>query len=387
MRTPATFDGWQRREEPVLRWLRLLVPLVLLVVIGSVGTSAPRPGVDLVGLALAVFVLASAGVVATLWRPTPVPLVFVVALLAAAVTLTWLQSGAAIAGIFVGISMLGPRLRGHTAALLAVLALVSLGLLATTLLHRSIAEGLLNAVMIGAFYGMFFLALRLNEANRRSERLLAELAESRAAEAHAAGLAERQRLAREMHDVLAHSLSGLMLQLEGARMLAVGETVDPRLRQAVERAHHLARSGLDEARRAIGMLRDDELPGPEGLGGLAAGFAHTYGIACEYRVHGEAYALGAEARVAVYRVAQESLTNVTRHANPDRVEITLSYEEELARLVVEDFGGPPSPDVTPRPGEGYGLTGMRERAELLGGTLRTGPTATGFRVELGVPAC
>ncbi|MCP2329382.1 signal transduction histidine kinase [Hamadaea flava] len=386
MSTPAAFDGSQLQREPVMRWLRLLVPVVLLVVIWSVATSTPTPGLDVVGLAFALFVVASAGVVATLWRARPVPLVFAVGLLAASGALTWLQSGAAIAGIFVGVSMLAPRLRGRASVLLAVLALVSLGLLATTLLHRSVAESLLNAVMIGAFYGMFFLALRLREAHRRTQQLLAELEESRAAEARAAGLAERERLAREMHDVLAHSLSGLILQLEGARMLAAEDAADPRLPHAVERAHHLAKSGLDEARRAIGMLRGDELPGPEGLGGLAAGFTEAHGITCRYTVSGAAYALGAEARVAVFRVAQESLTNVTRHAQPERVEMTLAYEERLTRLVVEDFGVPPPADATPKPGEGYGLTGMRERAELLGGSLITGPTATGFRVELGVPA-
>ena len=77
--------------------------------------------------------------------------------------------------------------------------------------------------------------------------------------------------------MLAHSLSGLMLQLEGARMLAADNPADPRLHQAVDRAHHLAKSGLDEARRAIGMLRDDDLPGPELLPGLAAQFEQDTG--------------------------------------------------------------------------------------------------------------
>src|SRR6202035_2212841 len=102
------------------------------------------------------------------------------------------------------------------------------------------------------------------QAKQQAERLLTELQETRAAQAQAARLAERQRLAREMHDVLAHSLSGLMLQLEGARMLAAGDPGDPRLPGIIEHAHALGKSGLDEARRAIGVLRDDVLPGPEG---------------------------------------------------------------------------------------------------------------------------
>ena len=124
-----------------------------------------------------------------------------------------------------------------------------------------------------------------------------ELEQSRAAEARAAGLAERQRLAREMHDVLAHSLSGLLLQLEGARMLAAENPADPRLPEAIDRAHHLGKTGLEEARRAIGMLRDEELPGPDRLAGLVEQFEEDRGIPCRLIVSGEPHDLGSEARV------------------------------------------------------------------------------------------
>jgi signal transduction histidine kinase len=100
-------------------------------------------------------------------------------------------------------------------------------------------------------------------------------------------------------------------------------------------------------------------------------------------VTGTPHDLGPEARVALYRVAQEALTNIGRHADPDRVELRLAYGPEAVRLTVEDVGGcSPAPPA----GGGYGLTGMRERAELLGGTLTAGPTGRGFRVELDVPA-
>jgi signal transduction histidine kinase len=188
-----------------------------------------------------------------------------------------------------------------------------------------------------------------------------------------------------MHDVLAHSLSGLMLQLEGARMLAAEDPADPRLAQAINRAHHLGKSGLDEARRAIGMLRDDELPGPERLAGLAAQFQQDRHIPCRLTVSGPAHELGTEARVALYRVAQEALTNITKHTHPERVELHLVYEPSVTRLTVEDFTTGAPPAVATGEG-GYGLTGMRERAELLGGTLTTAATRSGFRVELDVPA-
>jgi signal transduction histidine kinase len=238
---------------------------------------------------------------------------------------------------------------------------------------------LLSVIAIAGFPGMTLLARRLGQASQQAERLLTELPETRAAQAQAAGLAERQRLAREMHDVLAHSLSGLMLQLEGARLLAAGDPADPRLPAVIERAHHLGKSGFEEARRAIGMLRGDELPGPERLAGLAERFQEVSGVPCRFTASGRAYGLPAEARLAVYRVAQEALTNITRHASADRVELTLGYEPRGTRLTVENFAATAAPPPAPGSGSGYGLTGMRERAELPGGELTTATTHGGFR--------
>jgi signal transduction histidine kinase len=230
------------------------------------------------------------------------------------------------------------------------------------------------------------LAQRAREGQRHAERLLEELEQTRAAQVRSAALAERQHLAREMHDVLAHSLSALTLQLEGARLLAAAEQPDTgRIATALERAHHLAQAGLQDARRAIGALRDEELPGPRRLAGLAREFERDSGISCHMEVAGERRELGSQARLTVYRTAQEALTNVRKHAHARRVELRLGYERLGTRLTVEDFA--PDGDRAPAAaGDGYGLTGMRERAELLGGTLAAAPTDTGFRVELWVPA-
>lgn len=214
-----------------------------------------------------------------------------------------------------------------------------------------------------------------------------ELKESRAAEARAAAAAERGRLAREMHDVLAHSLSALALQLETTRLLARSRGVDEDVTLAIDRAHHLAANGLDEARRAIATERGDELPGPERIGALADAFADQSGLPVAVEIHGEPRELAPEARLAVYRTAQEALTNVRRHAVADRVELTLDYLPHATVLVVEDHAqaGSPPPVVGGATSGGYGLTGMRERAELLGGELMAAPTGTGFRVELRLP--
>ncbi|ARF56887.1 sensor histidine kinase [Streptomyces gilvosporeus] len=397
--TLATLRTTRARQESVLRWLRPLAPFVMAVVAWTAFHAHPGPGVEGRGLAvsgaLGGFVLGGLGSLATLRRAGRIHLACVGVLIAASTALVWLQpDGAGVAGIFVGVSLLAPVVRGHLWVPLTVVTLVFLGVTMAAGHDGSVASALLNAIMLGAFYGMLFLALRLGEANRLAGQLLSELEQSRAAEARAAGLAERQRLAREMHDVLAHSLSGLMLQLEAARMLASEDPGDPRLPDAVDRAHHLGKSGLEEARRAIGMLRDDALPGPERLAGLAARFQQDRDIPCRLTVTGEAYELGSEARLALYRVAQEALTNIGKHAHPEWVELHLVYAPSAARLTVEDFtvgGARPGPAATPVPERapkdsgGYGLTGMRERAELLGGMLTTAATDRGFRVELEVP--
>ena len=143
------------------------------------------------------------------------------------------------------------------------------------------------------------------------------------------------------------------------------------LPETVERAHQLAKEGLNEARRAIGLLRGEELPGPKALGALAGQFERDNGIPCSFAMSGHARSLRPEARLALYRVTQEALTNVVRHADPARVEVCLTYDAARASLTIEDFTtGHPPPAVGH--GGGYGLTGMRERAELLGGTLTAG---------------
>ncbi len=215
-----------------------------------------------------------------------------------------------------------------------------------------------------------------------------ELVASRESEARAAASAERGRLAREMHDVLAHSLSALALQLESTRLLARKKQVDEEIARAIDKAHHLAASGLDEARRAIATQRGDELPGPERIGTLAAAFGEQSGLPVELEIHGQPHELASDARLAVYRTAQEALTNIRKHATAARVAVHLDYLPDSTVLVVEDqaIPGSPPPVELGSSGGGYGLTGMRERAELLGGELTAAPTSTGFRVELRLPA-
>ncbi len=387
----ATLRRARAQQEAVLRWTRRLVPPIFVVVVAITFTSGRDPGIpgrDVAAvLAVGGFALGALGALTARYRRAAVRIVFAILLVASSAALIGLQpDGPGLAGLLAGLVLLAPRVPDRFPVALSIVGITCLAAVAVVISHDSPSLALLSAIAIIGFPGMTLLARRLGQANDQAERLLLELEGTRVAQARAAGLAERQRLAREMHDVLAHSLSGLMLQLEGARMLVAGNPGDPRLPEVIERAHHLGKSGLDEARRAIGMLRDDDLPGPGLLAGLAAQFQEVSGVPCRFTVSGQAYELPSEAGLAVYRVAQEALTNITKHARPERVEVRLGYEPCGTHLTVENFAMNGEPPPVSGDGSGYGLTGMRERAELLGGELTTAMTRGGFRVELRVPA-
>lgn len=378
------------REDATYFWIRLLAVAVLGFVVITSFQARPPPaghGRELgVTLALVVFCCAT---VAAMWLNHLSPAVTFTALLlavAGTAALIGLQgNGAAFLGVFPAVCLAALVLPVRLSGVVLGAAVGAVSAAWAAYGRADVAGIVLNNFGIVAFYILSLFARRLRESNQRAEDLLTELEQTRAAQAQAATLAERQRVAREMHDVLAHSLSGLVLNLEGAILLADRGGADPQVSDAIDRAHRLARTGLEEARRAIGMLRDDALPGPRRLSGLAAEFAADTGVECKVTVTGEETDLGTDGRLTLYRVAQEALTNIRKHACPGRVEIRLAYEPSGTRLAIEDSGRPGDLPVR-SPGAGYGLTGMRERAELLGGTLAAGPTDGGFLVELWVPA-
>jgi signal transduction histidine kinase len=377
------------------RWLRPVGVVIVAAVIIDGPAEQPAPGLhgDRLGvlLALAAFAVGLLGAREALLRHAPVwvQVPFLGALVAGSGVLMWLQpAGPGFLGFFFLAAWVGAlRVPARASATAAGLALVlGLAMVRAATAHRPVLGIVLAAAGLSALYLVIVLAQRAREGQRRAERLLEELEQTRAAQVRAAALSERQHLAREMHDVLAHSLSALTLQLEGARLLAAAEQPDTgRIAEALERAHHLAQAGLRDARRAIGALRDEELPGPQRLAGLAREFERDSGVSCHLEVAGDPRELDSQARLAVYRTAQEALTNIRRHAHAERVEVRLGYEPLGTRLVVEDFEPDGARAAAPN-GQGYGLTGMRERAELLDGTLTAAPTGTGFRVELWVPA-
>ena len=378
--------------------LRVVGFVGLAVILVSILTTSPRPGLHGDGLLVTIgLVLLAGGVAGSLPRrelPDGQRLVALIVAAAGTCLLTAVQpDSAAFAGIYYVVVIAGMRLDRTLGLVVAGVTLAAV--VAVMALTGDTANGSIPGLVLSVvpWFLIMRLVRRLLERGREAEALVEELRESRAAHAESVALAERSRVARDMHDVLAHSLSALALQLEGARLLARDRGSDPEVVDAIERAHHLAAGGLAEARQAIAALRGDELPGPERLPALAEAFADSSDAGCELTVTGEPRELSSEARLALYRTAQEALTNVRRHSAADRVEIALRYADDGTTLVVQDHGpgapvavGPPGDRVAGAAGGGYGLTGMRERAELLGGRLSAEPTTDGFRVELWLPA-
>ncbi|WP_259470756.1 sensor histidine kinase [Streptomyces sp. 1114.5] len=279
---------------------------------------------------------------------------------------------------------------------LAVTALVRLPP-APALLAASAALGSYTAasptswLSIGATVGGVTLLgylLRLDvEARGTARRLLEQERAARAAEAESAALAERARIAREIHDVLAHSLSAQLVHLEAARLMLEGDTDRERIRERVVAARRMAQDGLAETRQALSALRGEFTTVGDFLVEL------TGRERAVLTVTGTPRPLTAEPGLAVRRTAQEALTNVRKHAPGARCSVELRYLERVVELEVRNSrpsrgqaAGEPAPGELAASGSGYGLLGMRERAELLGGTLLAGPEDGGWRVLLRVPA-
>jgi signal transduction histidine kinase len=245
-----------------------------------------------------------------------------------------------------------------------------------------------SVAVLSAFGFLFtiseFAAASLG-ARHQAEALLAQETAAGEARERTAALAERSRLARDLHDVLAHSLSVLAVQLEAARLTAITEAAGANLVGQITSAHKLTRIGVLNARRALAMLRDDEPPGPASLPGLVSETAAALGIPIALEVEGVPRPLDPETGLMLYRVVQEALANVAKHAGRGvRVTVRLAWTAGGVEVSVVDSGGDGA--GVGLPSGGLGLTGMSERAELRGGRLRAGRSGDGFAVRLWLPA-
>jgi len=228
----------------------------------------------------------------------------------------------------------------------------------------------------------------------QQRRLLAELRIAQADLARQAAARERQRIARDVHDVIAHTLAITMLHLTGARHIL---TRDPeRAAEALAQAERLGRQSLADIRRTVGLLADHDrqdrpsggdvpLPTIADLPALISDYARA-GLDVRLKMDGDPGILSAAAGLDLYRIAQEAITNAVKHAPGATVEVSIVIGDDAVILRVEDDGPREgAPALTEARGSSLGLVGMRERAALLGGTLTLGRSGDGWLVECVVP--
>jgi signal transduction histidine kinase len=229
----------------------------------------------------------------------------------------------------------------------------------------------------------FCLAGVLVRARKQAVWMAARSA-TRQRQAEQAAAAERARIARELHDIIAHHLSVVVLHAAGAR---ASGGADPATLEEIE---HSGRQALNETRRLFGVLRDpDEESGRAPQPGISelpalAGRLRAAGLEVSLSIDGEHTALPPAVTVSAYRIVQEALTNVLKHAGPARAEVTVGCTDSAVTIEVTDDG--PGNPVPLAPGGGQGLAGMRERVALFGGELRAGPRPDGgFSVRARLP--
>jgi signal transduction histidine kinase len=219
--------------------------------------------------------------------------------------------------------------------------------------------------------------LRLHDEKLAAQRTVAERA---AAE-------ERERFAREIHDVIAHTLSVTMLHLTGAR-LALERGAHEEAGGALRDAERMGRESLSDIRRIVGVLGSGRtgtagpMPTAADLPALVAGF-QSAGLDIALDVIGDPATLSPATGLGVYRIAQESLSNVAKHAPRSRTEVRLAVEDQQVHLLVRDHDGKRA--ATHSENGGVGLRGMRERAAALGGFVEAGPDGDGWVVKATLP--
>ena len=245
-----------------------------------------------------------------------------------------------------------------------------------------------------AGYPLLIVACLSFGRNRRSYRVQAEQAAAlleehervRAEQRRADVLDERARIAREIHDVLAHSLGALGIQIQAAKAMLTDHRDVDRAVGALATAQRMAADGLAETRRAVHALRVDTLPFGEELAGVVDTHRQRYHVPVSFETSGMTRALPPDASLALLRTAQEALVNAAKHAPGQQVAVRLDYGETGVRLsVVNHLNGASALVRKPGSTGGYGLTGMRERLRLLNGTLQAGPREDQWAVTAELP--
>ncbi|HEX3924032.1 MAG TPA: sensor histidine kinase [Streptosporangiaceae bacterium] len=373
----------------------LVVVVVVIVGVEFLMTRrAPRvtgPGWDAVGWAA---YLVAAG--ATLFRRRAPRLALAVVFPIAVVTLCLRAGGPTVFLVVMTLYSVAVVTARRVASI--VTGLVASAILAATLVGggQQVAQAAIGGVAL-------ILLGWLAGENTRASRIYARQRAERAAEQDAAAAAERAehvsraladervQIARDLHDIVAHAMSVIAVRSGVARMVI--DSDPEQARDALAIIETTTRRSLHEMRLLVGVLRNPEdqhaaLSPVPGLGDLDRLITDTAaaGVAAEAEIDGAARPLPAAADLTAYRIVQEALTNVVRHAGPTHARVWISYRPGEVRVEVTD-DGPRGPGPRPmgRAGSGHGLIGMRERVAMFGGELEAGPHAGGFRVRARLP--
>lgn len=381
------FSRWPRSSDAVLAAV-----VFVLEVVGILGRAVNESGdfsLSMLGdVRAGTYLLLGASSVALLWRRTW-PLIVLAATLTT--SLAWdvigLADGPSLA-IFVSLYGVGRYIEEDRTSFLAVGLALSVAAVDDLLIEDESVS--VVAVSLGLVFIAWYVGRRVR-GRREYLTLIEERAEylerERAAEAQRAVDEERNRIARELHDLVAHRVSMITVQAGAAQTVAAS---DPeRALRAMESVEVAGREALEELRQVLGILRahgDREARLPvHGLADIPELVADMRRAGMEVSLHDEGVPDQLPARVdlAAYRIVQEALTNVMKHAGADsKAEVRISSVGQMLDIEVTDRGA----GNTLLPGSGQGLVGMRERAALLGGHFEAGPRPNGgFRVMARLP--
>ncbi|GLX04917.1 sensor histidine kinase [Microbispora sp. NBRC 16548] len=377
-----------------MRWFPPRPPLVDAAIAAVLGVAAVLEGVTSTSLPFTrtEMLVAAATVVPVAWRriwPLGVVAAIMVVLAASAPFAHGFESGYAFFAMIVACYTLAVHARFRDAvvgaAMVATFVLVGFAIDPN---RGGAGDYLFTGVLFGGAWTLGHLVRRRGEEARLLKRQAAELERRRAEDAQRAVQAERTRIARELHDVVAHSLSVMVVQTGVVRRrLRHDRPGDSGLLEEVEQT---GRGAIAELRRLLGILRTDDeqlsLTPQPGLGGLPPllGQMREAGLMVTSTVEGRPSTLPPGVDLAAYRIVQEALTNALRHAGRGaRADVTVRWTGGALELVVTDDGGGTAPLGQ---GSGHGLIGMRERAALYDGILEAGPReGGGFRVHAVLP--
>ncbi len=377
------YAGRVDRVELLLAGRGLDLLIVAMAVAAAAGSVTRAPGSRPEGVLLVLEAVAVVGLVLALLLRRAAPFLAPAGTWLASAGLSFLdgelivhQPAASVAGIVAAVLLGNQAGARRSWAGLGIVALSAAVVVFNDPTH-SPAELVLVPILFSVGWLVGF-ALQEGAQETEAARLRANRAErDRQLAARVAVAEERARIARELHDVVAHAVSVMVLQVGAVRHRMRPEDVEDR--EALQNVEQAGRTALGEMRRLLDALRSEDdatermpQPGLSDLGRLAEQ-ARSTGLEVDVQVQGTPTALPATLDLSAYRIVQEALTNTIKHARANRVDITLGYgQDELAIEVRDDGRGLAAPD-----GHGHGLVGIGERVHIFGGTLVSGVGAHG----------